>query len=77
MFTPLLRFHRRPVIDAMGPITDKLYDEGGLEIHIYGEVPDDIKAEVAERGVEVVYHPRVLGYGSFKPRQLGNESLSL
>ena len=56
----------------MGPVTDKLYDEGGLEIHIYGEVPEDIKAEVAERGVEVVYHPRVLGYGSFQPRQLSS-----
>ena len=39
---------------------------------IYGEVPEDIKAEVAERGVEVVYHPRVLGYGGFQPRQLGS-----
>lgn len=57
----------------MGPDTDKLYDEGGLEIHIYGAVPDEIKAEVAERGVEVIYHPQVLGYGSFKPRQLDSK----
>ena len=33
----------------MGPVTDKLYDEGGLEIHIYGEVPDDIIPAAAAR----------------------------
>ena len=35
----------------MGPVTDKLYDEGGLEIHIYGEVPDDIKNTFERLGI--------------------------
>ena len=56
----LEHFDNPPVIEAMGPVTDKLYG-GNLDIHIYGETSDQLKANVAQRGVEITYHDRVLG----------------
>ena len=46
----LFHFDNPPVIDAMGPETEKFYD-GGIDIHIYGEVASVTKAEVAKRGI--------------------------
>ena len=57
----LFHFDNPPVIAAMGPETEKFYD-GGIDIHIYGEVAEETKAEVRKRGIEISFHSKQLGY---------------
>ena len=42
------------------------------QISIFGEVANETKEEVARRGIEITYHDKLLGYGSFPGRSLAD-----
>ena len=58
----IAHFDNGEVKKAMSPeLNEKFYD-GGMDIHIYGTVTDEIKKEIEKRNIKIIYHDRVLGF---------------